>query len=73
MKYPLRGVIPPMVTPLLENLQLDVESLEKLIMHLLNGGVHGIFLLGTNGEGPSLDYEVRSMFLFLKNHIHNSE
>ena len=63
MKYPLRGVIPPMVTPLLENLQLDVESLEKLIMHLLNGGVHGIFLLGTNGEGPSLDYEVRKQLI----------
>ncbi|MFC4094268.1 dihydrodipicolinate synthase family protein [Euzebyella saccharophila] len=59
MNSPLKGVIPPMVTPLLQNLQLDVNGLENLISHLLQGGVHGIFILGTNGEGPSLGYEVR--------------
>lgn len=48
-----------MVTPLNANGGLDVKGLEKLIEHLINGGVHGIFLLGTNGEAPSLSYALR--------------
>ena len=59
MILPIKGIIPPMVTPLTDEGKLDVKSLKKLIDHLLKGGVHGIFLLGTNGEGPSLSYETR--------------
>jgi len=59
MKLPLKGIIPPMITPLKENGTLDESGLIKLIDHLIDGGVHGIFLLGTNGEGPSLSYEIR--------------
>ncbi len=53
------GVIPPMVTPLLSHEQLDVESVDRLIPHLIDGGVNGIFVLGTTGEGPSLSYQIR--------------
>lgn len=63
MKLPITGVIPPMVTPLLENMSLDLAGLERLIEHLLSGGVHGIFLLGTNGEGPSLGYGLRKQLI----------
>ena len=56
---PLRGIIPPMVTPLLEEGALDHEGLERLIEHLIDGGVHGIFVLGTTGEGPALTYAMR--------------
>jgi 4-hydroxy-tetrahydrodipicolinate synthase len=59
MNLPLKGIIPPMITPLLDNENLDVEGLKNLIEHLIKGGVHGIFLLGTNGEGPSLSYALR--------------
>lgn len=52
-----------MVTPLLENKELDITGLKKLIHHLINGGVHGIFILGTTGEGPSLSYEVRKQLI----------
>jgi dihydrodipicolinate synthase/N-acetylneuraminate lyase len=48
-----------MVTPLAGQDVLDVEGLERLVEHLLAGGVHGLFLLGTTGEGPSLSYKVR--------------
>lgn len=48
-----------MVTPLNVDGGLDVKGLERLIEHLINGGVHGIFLLGTNGEAPSLSYALR--------------
>jgi 2-dehydro-3-deoxy-D-pentonate aldolase len=59
MKLPLSGIIPPLVTPLLDNNTLDVAGLEKLIEHLLSGGVHGLFILGTTGEATSLNYNLR--------------
>tara|TARA_R110000868_G_scaffold11399_7_gene56016 strand:+ start:15656 stop:16567 length:912 start_codon:yes stop_codon:yes gene_type:complete len=59
MALELKGIIPPMVTPLNADGSLDDKGLKKLIEHLITGGVHGIFLLGTNGEAPSLSYELR--------------
>jgi len=56
----LHGIIPPMVTPLLDRNTLDSQGLEKLIEHILNGGVHGLFILGTTGVAPSLSYKLRS-------------
>jgi dihydrodipicolinate synthase/N-acetylneuraminate lyase len=53
------GIIPPMVTPLRDRDALDVAGLERLIEHILAGGVHGLFILGTTGEGPSLSYRLR--------------
>ncbi|MDX1365603.1 dihydrodipicolinate synthase family protein [Arenibacter latericius] len=63
MNLPIKGVIPPMVTPLQENLELDINGLNNLVRHLLSGGVHGIFLLGTSGEGPSLSYGIRKKLI----------
>src|SRR6185369_5334544 len=59
MKMPLTGIIPPMVTPLRSRDELDVAGLEKLVEHILGGGVNGLFILGTTGEGPSLSYRLR--------------
>jgi 4-hydroxy-tetrahydrodipicolinate synthase len=56
---PLRGVITAMITPLLEPDTLDVSGLEKLIDHLIHGGVNGLFILGTTGEAPALSYKTR--------------
>jgi 4-hydroxy-tetrahydrodipicolinate synthase len=57
MKY--EGIIPPMVTPLADRDALDVPGLERLVEHMLAGGVHGLFILGTTGEAPSLSYRLR--------------
>jgi dihydrodipicolinate synthase/N-acetylneuraminate lyase len=59
MKSPLTGIIPPMVTPLRNRDELDVPGLERLVEHILAGGVSGLFILGTTGEGPSLCYRLR--------------
>jgi 4-hydroxy-tetrahydrodipicolinate synthase len=59
LKSPLRGIIPPMVTPLLSRDKLDIAGLERLIEHVLGGGVHGLFILGTTGEAPNLGYRLR--------------
>jgi len=60
MKTTLRGIVPPLVTPLLDNNTLDLKGLEKLIEHVIAGGVHGLFILGTTGEAQSLSYELRA-------------
>lgn len=58
------GIIPPMVTPLLsDNLSLDVDGVKHLIEHLVSGGVHGIFILGTTGESTSLSYKTREQLI----------
>lgn len=59
MSLKLSGIIPPMVTPLTDRDQLDLVGLERLIEHMLSGGVHGLFILGTTGEAPSLSYRLR--------------
>ena len=55
----LSGLIPPMVTPLDEKRRLDKKGTKNMVNHLLKGGVDGIFLLGTTGEGPHLSYAIR--------------
>ncbi|MBQ9774537.1 MAG: dihydrodipicolinate synthase family protein [Lentisphaeria bacterium] len=53
------GIIPPAITPLTAGRTLDVAGLERLVEHMISGGVHGIFVLGTTGEGPVLSGQVR--------------
>ncbi len=48
-----------MVTPLRDRDSLDVPGLERVIERLLTGGVHGLFILGTTGEAPSLSHRLR--------------
>jgi len=55
----IQGIIPPMITPLGDMNSLDIPGLEKLVEHILSGGVHGLFILGTTGEAQSLSYELR--------------
>ena len=58
------GIIPPMVTPLLsDNLSLDLDGVKHLVEHLILGGVHGIFILGTTGESTSLSYKTRELLI----------
>lgn len=56
---PLTGIVPPLVTPLTDRDTLDIAGLEGLIEHLIAGGVSGLFIIGTTGEGPSLSYRLR--------------
>ena len=63
MKLSIKGIIPPVITPLIDNNTLDIKGLEKLAEYLISGGVHGLFILGTTGEAPSLRYELRKEFI----------
>lgn len=55
----LEGIVPPLVTPLTDRDQLDHAGLERLIEHVIAGGVNGLFILGSTGEAPSLSYRLR--------------
>lgn len=58
-RFPLRGIVPPLVTPLLGYDTLDQAGTARLIEHVIDGGVAGVFILGTTGEAPSLSYRLR--------------
>ncbi len=49
---PLRGIVPPLVTPLLADGSLDADAVPRIVEHVIQGGVAGVFILGTTGEGP---------------------
>lgn len=50
MSAKLRGVIPPVVTPLTEDRRLDVASFATSINRMIDAGVDGLFFLGSSGE-----------------------
>jgi 4-hydroxy-tetrahydrodipicolinate synthase len=54
------GVIVPLVTPLTEKGELDEQALRRLVDFEIDGGVDGIFVLGSTGEGPSLPRSMRA-------------
>jgi 2-dehydro-3-deoxy-D-pentonate aldolase len=51
----IRGIIPPVATPMRSNEDLDLPRLKSFLDHLIAEGVHGIFVLGTNSEFYALD------------------
>ncbi|WP_371404981.1 dihydrodipicolinate synthase family protein [Kribbella sp. NBC_00662] len=59
----LTGVVPPLVTPLTPSYDVDTASLARLIRYQLAGGVNGVFVLGTSGEGTFLTDEQRQVVL----------
>lgn len=54
-----QGIFPPVVTPLHEDGSLDLESLGNVVDHLIDGGMHGLFVLGSTGEVAYLTDEQR--------------
>lgn len=51
----LHGIVPPVVTPLTRDMQIDEPSLRRVVRHLVDGGVHGLFILGSSSEVVFLD------------------
>ena len=44
------GVVPPVVTPLNADYSIDFPSFTRTLENLLDGGVHGLFVLGSTSE-----------------------
>ena len=58
-----RGIIPAMVTPFTTDDKINEQSLRQLTNYLIEGGVHGLFAVGSQGEFWALDEdEKRQVF-----------
>ena len=57
MTFKPKGIIPAMVTPLDDNGNVNERTLRKLTNHLINGKVHGLFVVGSTGEWYGLDMD----------------
>jgi 4-hydroxy-tetrahydrodipicolinate synthase len=54
METTFAGIIPPMLTPLTPDERVDCAAVERLVNFLIGHGVHGLFILGSIGEGAFL-------------------
>lgn len=54
MTQVFKGTGVALVTPFLENQEIDFDSLEQLIDHVIQGGVDYLVALGTTGESATL-------------------
>ncbi|MFX1734024.1 4-hydroxy-tetrahydrodipicolinate synthase [Paraburkholderia sp. A1RI_3L] len=50
MSIAFKGIVPALITPMSENEEVDEAGLRTLVDRLIDAGVHGLFVLGTNGE-----------------------
>jgi 4-hydroxy-tetrahydrodipicolinate synthase len=46
----IKGIIPPILTPIDKDERIDEAKLRKQVSHIITGGVHGILAFGSNGE-----------------------
>lgn len=53
------GVIPPVITPRTAEGEIDRKGLESVVRHLLDAGVHGLFMLGSSAETPYMTDDER--------------
>lgn len=54
-----QGIVVPMVTPVTAGGDLDAPAVRRILDWLVEGGVDGIFVLGTTGEAASLAASAR--------------
>lgn len=54
-KVKIKGIIPPIVTPMNEDESINGQELRNQVNRQIKGGVHGLFPFGTNGEGYILN------------------
>ena len=59
----IKGIVPPMVTPLLDNMRIDYEGADRIAGRMIDAGVAGIFILGTTGESQSIAMHLRYEFV----------
>jgi 4-hydroxy-tetrahydrodipicolinate synthase len=57
IQFKPKGIIPAMVTPIDDMGRINESALRKLTNHLIDGGVHGLFPVGSQGEFFSLTFE----------------
>lgn len=62
-KVEIKGIIPPIITPMNDDESVNVTELRNQVNRLINGGVHALFPFGTNGEGYILNDQEKELVL----------
>jgi len=63
MSFRPRGIIPAMVTPFDKQGKVSEGGLRKLVDYLIEGGVHGLFPVGSQGEFYALEREEKKKIM----------
>ena len=65
------GIIVPLVTPFDAQQNVDETALRRIINHVIEGGVHGVFVAGTTSEFYALSPEEHSeLFQIAVDEVH---
>lgn len=56
----VHGVVPPIITPMDEHERVDEDGFRKLLNFCVDGGLHAIFVAGSNGETMALTQKERN-------------
>lgn len=59
----LKGIIPPIITPMNEDESVNEEELRNQVNRMIGAGVHGLFPFGTNGESYILSEKEKEKVL----------
>jgi 4-hydroxy-tetrahydrodipicolinate synthase len=57
----LRGIVPAVITPFRENESIDYTAWQNVLEYLIASGVHGLFVVGGQGEFFTLSEEERTV------------
>ncbi|HIE29246.1 TPA: 4-hydroxy-tetrahydrodipicolinate synthase [Candidatus Poribacteria bacterium] len=63
MTFKPHGIIPALVTPLKDDESIDEKGLRAVVNHVIEGGVHGVFAVGSQGEFYALSKEEKRQVL----------
>jgi dihydrodipicolinate synthase/N-acetylneuraminate lyase len=55
----IRGVLLPIITPFDDKARIDEQILRELVDFHIGASVHGLFVLGSTGQGPAMSIEER--------------
>ncbi|SUA49040.1 Dihydrodipicolinate synthase [Oligella ureolytica] len=62
--YPVfRGSIPALITPMLQNGEVDFEAFKKLVDWHVQEKSDGLVIIGTSGESPTIDFKEHAALL----------
>ena len=57
------GIVPPVITVFDSEQEIDRENTKKFIQHLIDEGVHGIFVAGSTGESALMTMKQRKKII----------
>ena len=63
MTFVPKGILPAVVTPFSENEQINEKALRALVDYLIDNGVHGLFIVGSQGEFYALSKQEKKSIM----------